>query len=215
MISRNSLLFTLAMSSFLLFSEPLVSEQLENLNHMSKKGGEHKDSHHDSHHQKLKKEENVFASYRSGTVQFLNSATNPNVVFEIEDINEGDGIKTFDNAIFHVSEEGYYHISFGVAGELPDNAPASVEGFGFNLIRVRKGQESTKAAIGGTLSSANEIFSSSSSIILHLKHHDKIKLAIQDTGHGELSPGSLPNNLTNVAYITFVKLNKNSLEIKE
>lgn len=137
-------------------------------------------------------EKYIYASFHSSVNQDLSAGQS--VLFEVEDFNEGHGIKRVnDNTEFKIKESGNYIINFGIK----NNASNAISGL--NLILTRKDNETIIAQL---------LVQTTSSIILHLKEDDKIKIVAQTALGLRALPTVTNFSTTDTAFITFVQLDQ-------
>ena len=139
--------------------------------------------------------ETVFASYRNdGDITI---PAGGNVLFNVKNANKGDGIHYHEDGIFTIKKSGFYLINYGLASI--GNAGTVGAAFGFNLIRIRNGQQTIVDSV---------LTNGSSAIILFLRENDKVAIVSQKF-LVNLVAGNLPprtTSLTDTAHISFLKV---------
>lgn len=139
----------------------------------------------------------VFASYRND--QDITIPAGGKVLFNVKNANKGDGIFYHEDGIFTIRKSGFYLINYGLASI--GNAGTAGEAFGFNLIRIRKGNQDIVDSV---------LTDSSSAIVLFLRENDRIAVVSQRF-QVTLVAGNLPprtTSLTDTAYISFLKVDR-------
>lgn len=175
-----------------LFLPAFLSAESINLDIAAEKNSDISHSHSKENHN-----EGVFASYRNN--QDITIPAGGNVLFNIKNTNKGHGIHYQHDGIFTIKKSGFYLINYGLASI--GNAGEVGAAFGFNLVRIRGGQQTIVDSV---------LTDSSSAIILFLKEHDKITIVSQEF-LVHLIAGSLPprtTSLTDTAHITFLKVER-------
>ncbi len=154
-------------------------------------------SHQCSHHSSKKHHhETVFASFRNN--EDLTIPAGGNVLFNVTNANKGDGIQ-YEDGIFTIKKSGFYLINYGLASI--GNAGTVGAAFGFNLIRIRNGDQ---ALVDSVLTNG------SSAIVLFLKENDRLAVVSQQF-QVTLVAGSLPprtTSLTDTAHISFLEVSR-------
>lgn len=187
-----------------LFLPAFLSAELINLENEAKRNDVHTqnnlemsalDQHSNHSNERLKKNENIFASYRNN--EDITIPAGGNVLFNVKNANKGDGIHYHDG-VFTIKESGFYLINYGLASI--GNAGTVGAAFGFNLVRTRHDHQTIVDSV---------LTNGSSAIVLFLKEHDKITVVSQEF-LVTLVAGNLPprtTSLTDTAHISFLKVN--------
>ncbi|MBA3815986.1 MAG: hypothetical protein H0X29_05620 [Parachlamydiaceae bacterium] len=139
--------------------------------------------------------ENVFASYRND--RDITIPAGGNVLFNVENVNKGDGISYHEDGTFSIDKSGFYLINYGLASI--GNAGEVGAAYGFNLIKISKDHHTIVDSV---------LTNASSAIIVHLKEHDRIAIVSQEF-LVTLVAGNLPprtTSLTDTAHITFLRV---------
>lgn len=176
-----------------------LSAELTNLDNDAEENVVHTQRFADNTHDGAQKNhhENVFASYRNDKDMVVQGKAN--VLFNVKNANKGNGIRYNEDGTFTIKKSGFYLINYGLASI--GNAGKVGAAFGFNLIRIRNGNQDIVDSV---------LANDSSAIVLFLRENDQVAIVSQKF-KVILLAGSLPprtTSLTDTAHIAFLMVER-------